>query len=143
MSTSPSASRRSGERGAVTVFAVVIVLALFLAVGLVVDGGSKIRAIQRAEAIAAEAARAGGQAVVFGRGAGGAPTIDTGAASQAAQSYLSTAGVQGTVRATAERITVEVTMTYDTIFFSLIGLGSDPVTGEATARLAYGVTGEL
>ena len=51
------------EAGSVTLFFVVAALALFAMVGLVVDGGTKIRAAQQADGLAEEAARAGGQQI--------------------------------------------------------------------------------
>src|SRR4029453_18414060 len=49
--------------GTHTLFLVISVVGLLRVVGLVVDGGVKIRAIQRADTLAAEARRAGGQAI--------------------------------------------------------------------------------
>jgi hypothetical protein len=51
------------ETGTHTLFLVISVVGLLRVVGLVVDGGVKIRAIQRADTLAAEARRAGGQAI--------------------------------------------------------------------------------
>ena len=41
--------RRDDDRGAIALFVVVFTLALLAAVGLVVDGGGKVRALQRAD----------------------------------------------------------------------------------------------
>jgi hypothetical protein len=51
------------ETGTHTLFLVLSVVGLLRVIGLVVDGGVKIRAIQRADTLAAEARRAGGQAM--------------------------------------------------------------------------------
>jgi hypothetical protein len=68
----PSRSRRWTRRcraspttitGTHTLFLVISVVGLLRVVGLVVDGGVKIRAVQRADTLAAEARRAGGQAI--------------------------------------------------------------------------------
>ena len=48
------------ERGAIGVFLVVLVPGLLLIIGLAVDGGAKVQATQRANAIADEAAEAHG-----------------------------------------------------------------------------------
>lgn len=136
---------RETERGAVAIFAVVVVMALFLAIGLVVDGGSKIRAMQRANALAAEAARTGAQAVIIDGDGAGHPTIDFDVACQAAASYLEHAGGQsvdcGPVNNTTVR--VEAAITYDNVFLSLIGEPTSQATGSAQARLARGVGEEL
>jgi hypothetical protein len=49
--------------GTHTLFLVISVVGLLRVVGPVVDGGVKIRAVQRADTLAAEARRAGGQAI--------------------------------------------------------------------------------
>lgn len=137
--------RQPGDRGAVTIFLVVAVFALMLAIGLVVDAGAKIRATQRAEGLAEEMARAGGQAVLFGDDNCGTPCLDNGAAAQAALNYIGSVGdgVTGGILGTTETtLQVQVTVPYDTVFLSLIGIGSGSVTRDATARLAYGVTQE-
>ena len=53
------------EAGSVTVFLAITVVGLLVLIGLVVDGGVKIRAAQHADAVAAEAARAAGQEVAL------------------------------------------------------------------------------
>jgi hypothetical protein len=67
-------------------------------VGLVVDGGVKIRAIQRADTLAAEARRAGGQAIRVPLAiTGEAPLAVARAAAAAAEAYLRTDEVTGDV----------------------------------------------
>ena len=56
--------RTDPERGSVTVFFAISVLGLLLLIGLVADGGAKLRATQQAAATAAEAARATGTVAV-------------------------------------------------------------------------------
>ena len=41
------------DEGSMTLFVVVIAVGLLIAAGLVVDGGGKVRALQRADAVAA------------------------------------------------------------------------------------------
>lgn len=137
--------RRRDEHGSTSLFFVVIVIALFAVTGLVVDGGGKIRALQDANSIANEAARAGGQALraapaVEGSGA----VIEPQAARQAAQTYLNTAGVNGTVDiVNGTRLRVTVTTHYDPVFLDLIGAGGRmTTTGTAEVRLVRGIDGE-
>ena len=107
--------RPAGQDGSVSLFLVVAVLALFIAVGLVVDGGQKLRSTQRADDVASEAARAGVQSVQPASTVRGQPAqVNPEAAISAARHYLSVAGVAGTVT----------------------------VTGRASARLARGVDQE-
>lgn len=133
--------RSDGERGAVAIFAVVIVMALFLAIGLVVDGGGKIRAMQRANALAAEAARTAAQAVIIDGGGAGHPTIDFAQACQAANGYVTSAGGEPTdcQRVNDTTVQVDTAITYDNVFLSLIGQPTSQATGSAQARLARGV----
>lgn len=134
---------RWDDRGGVTVFVAVCVFALIGIIGIAVDGGSKMRATERADYIAGEAARAGGQAIdptdaISGTAIHVAPQ----AASAAAQAYLSSAGATGTVSVSGDGTTLEVTVTgsYDTKFLSVVGIGSLSVTGHGRATLLHGVT---
>ena len=139
------------EAGTASLFVVVAVVALMLAIGLVVDGGQKVQAIQRANALAAEAARAGSQMIVAAPSVrGAAPRLDPSAAEGAAARYLQQRGqaadgstVDGTSSADTEHVTVEVTVTRPTIFLSAIGIGSVSATSHADARLVRGLDQEL
>jgi len=136
--------RAAGERGSVSLLLVVAVLALFTAVGLVVDGGQKLRATQRADDAAAEAARAAVQSVQPGGTVRGEiPRLTATAAVSAARSYLTAAGVDGAVSVTGGRVQVQTSITFTPAFLSSIGLGPQTVTGHADARLARGVEVEL
>ena len=91
-------ARRDDDRGAIALFVVVFTVALLAAVGLVVDGGGKVRALQRADEAAREAARAGSQMLdVPSAVRGDGLSIDPAAAARAARAYLDAAGVDGTV----------------------------------------------
>lgn len=97
MST-PTAARRGhpGDAGSVTLFLVISVIGLLAMVRLVVDGAGKVRAVQRADALAAEAGRAGGQAIDAPASIlGEPPVVDARAAVAAAQAYLARNGIQG------------------------------------------------
>lgn len=132
------------ERGSVTVFFAISVLGLLLLIGLVADGGAKLRATQQAAATAAGAARAGGQALDTAAAAGGDTSrVDRTLAIQAAQDYLGAARATGTVTVSEDRtrLTVTVTRTAPTAFLSLIGIDTLTVTAHADAVLVGGVTG--
>ncbi|MBO4260241.1 hypothetical protein GRC12_41380 [Streptomyces griseorubiginosus] len=131
------------DRGGVTVFVAVCVIALIGIIGLAVDGGSKMRATDRADYVAGEAARAGGQAIDPAKAINGtAITVNPQDAQAAAQAYLRSAGATGTVSVSGDgkTLTVVVTSTYDTTFLSAAGIGSLPVTGHGQATLLHGVT---
>jgi hypothetical protein len=143
-------NRSSSERepatdaGSVTLFLVITVVGLLTMVGLVVDGAAKIRGVQRADALAAEAGRAGGQAIdVPASIMGEPPAVDARAAVAAAQAYLARNGVDGrvTVGEGGRSLDVEVTSTTRTVFLGLIGIDSMTVQGYASVTLVRGVTG--
>ncbi|MFF2792593.1 hypothetical protein ACFVT6_38600, partial [Streptomyces sp. NPDC058049] len=102
-------------------------VALLGIIGLAIDGGGKLRATERADAVAMEAARAAGQAIdpaaaVNGEGI----RVDPEAAQAAAYAYLSRTGSQGTVGLSADRsqLTVTVQGAYATKFLSIVGIGT-------------------
>ncbi|MFD4588274.1 pilus assembly protein TadG-related protein [Streptomyces sp. NPDC058434] len=131
------------DQGGVTVFVAVCVVALIGIIGLAVDGGGKLRAVERADFIATEAARAGGQAIDPAQAISGeAITSDPQAAQAAAQAYLRAAGVAGTVVVSGDGKTLTVTTngSYATKFLSVVGIGSLSVSGHGKATLLHGVT---
>ncbi|WP_343074344.1 pilus assembly protein TadG-related protein [Phytoactinopolyspora limicola] len=136
MSDTVSAPRRSDcERGAIGLVASILAVALIAIIGLVFDGGVKVRNMQRADNAAAEAARAAGQHI-DGTDLGGGFGLDTGAAMAAARSYLAEAGVQGDVSISGDLITVTTITTEKTVFLSIIGITTLTSHGEATVRIA-------
>ncbi|MET9037665.1 TadE/TadG family type IV pilus assembly protein [Streptomyces mirabilis] len=139
----PFTQRLHDDRGGVTVFVAICVIALLGIIGIAVDGGGKMRATERADFIATEAARAGGQAIDPAQAiAGTAITVDPQAAQAAAQAYLRSADMAGTVAVSADgkTLTVTTTSTYNTKFLPAAGIGSLPVTGHGKATLLHGVT---
>lgn len=146
-STPSPESPDTSERGALSIFVAICATALLMLSGLVIDGGGRLIAIEQADAVADEAARAGGQqidraALLQGKGI----RLDPQAAQQAADAYLaaSTVGnsrVTGTSVATDRTITVTVNATYRTTMLGLFGFGDIPVEGHGSARLVPGVTG--
>ncbi|MFD8078222.1 TadE/TadG family type IV pilus assembly protein [Streptomyces sp. NPDC059718] len=133
---------RRGDQGGIAVFVAICTVALLAIAGLVLDGGGKLRATERADALALEAARAGGQALdPTDAVTGTAIHVDPAAAEAAASEYLRQAGVHGIVRVSPDRseLTVVVTTTYATRFLLVIGIGSMDVTGHGTATLLHGV----
>ncbi|MFH9016066.1 TadE/TadG family type IV pilus assembly protein [Streptomyces sp. NPDC017943] len=134
---------RLDDAGGITVFVAVCVIALIGIIGVAVDGGSKMRATERADYIAGEAARAGGQAIDPTEAiSGSAVVVDPQDAAAAAQAYLRSAGATGTVSVSGDgkTLTVNVTGSYDTKFLSVVGIGSLSVTGHGKATLLHGVT---
>ena len=127
------------ERGAIGVFLAVLVPGLLLIIGLAVDGGAKVAATQRANAIADEAARAGGQALDISAALDGRIQLDPAAAVAAAQDYLDRNDVQGAVTVVdGDTLYVTTTISEPTTFLGLVGITTMTVEGSGTADLISG-----
>jgi hypothetical protein len=139
----PAGGGRTGtDQGRVSVFLAIALIAVLVIIGLVVDGAGRIRTMQRANNLAAEAARAGGQAIDIGAAVdGGAKVVDPDDARLAAERYLAQldeTGVRGTAEPSAdgEHLTVTVLITYDTAMLDFLGFPANYVErGEATVEL--------
>ena len=119
------------DRGAVAIFTAVAGIALLAAIGLVVDGGAKIQAVQKAHNAASEAARSGVQELNGQATYGTGITLDKAQATRAARNYLAAAGVDGHASITGgNELTVTTTSTSSTVFLGLIGIHT--VSGDAT-----------
>ncbi|MFE9933673.1 pilus assembly protein TadG-related protein [Streptomyces sp. NPDC005533] len=132
-----------GDEGSVAIYTAICTIALLGIIGLAIDGGGKLRATERADAVAMEAARAAGQAIdpaaaVTGEGI----RVDPEAAQAAAHAYLSRTGARGSVGLSADgtQLTVTVNGAYATKFLSVVGIGSMNVSGHGSARLLHGMT---
>jgi hypothetical protein len=129
------------EQGTLSIFVAICATALLMLTGLVIDGGGRLRAIERADAIAQEAARAGGQKIdqatlLQGHGI----RLDPRQAEAAARQYLAANRITGTPVASTTLVTVTVTTTYHTSLLGLIGIDNLTVKGVGYARLVPGVT---
>lgn len=139
------AAARGGDEGAISLMVAGLSVALILLCGLVVDGGGRMREAQRVDTLAAEAARAGGQAVDVGTVIStGQTVVNPDDARRAANDYLDAAGLSAasrtiTISPDQRTITVTVTKSYSPVFSGSLGLRTD-VTGSAHASLIHGVT---
>src|SRR6266704_6922367 len=103
---------RSGDGGQITVFVVVMTVALILVAGLVLDGGLTLAARERALNEAQQAARAGAQAINLATyRQNGTLVLDPAQAVADARRYLGATGYQGSVQVAGNVVTVEVTVT--------------------------------
>lgn len=140
----PARAHARGDGGAITLFVSVMAVALFAAVGLVVDGGGRLHALSEARRTAAEGARTAGQYLDPVAVTGGErPRPDTAAAARAARRYLEAAGVSGEVAVSGGRIVVRTEVEYEPVFLSVIGLGVMHLTGSAEAVARRGTDREL
>ena len=149
MSRRPQAGRPrrgrwcGGADGSVSLLLGLAVFGLFIAVGLVVDGGQKLRSSQRADDAAGEAARAAVLSIEPGSTVRGErPRVDETAARRAAEAYLQRVGVLGSVAVGDGQVQVSTSSSFTPSFLSIIGLGAQTVTGQASARLVRGVEQE-
>ena len=124
------------ERGSTSAFLAVLVPGVLLIIGLAVDGGAKVAATQRANAIADEAARAGGQALDVSAALAGQIRVDPAAAVAAAQDYLDRNDVAGSGTVVdGDTLQVTPTISEPTNFLGLIGISTLTVEGCGTADL--------
>jgi hypothetical protein len=132
-----------GDEGSITLFFCVASAGLLALIGLVVDGGAKVRALENADRLAAEAGRAGGQSInVAAAITGSMPVVDPNRAVKAAQAYLQAAGASGTARVVngGRQLVVDVTTSSPTIFLGIVGINTFTVHGSATVTLVRGIT---
>ncbi len=109
----------------------VVVMALLLVCGLVVDGGRQAATTREAQGVAATVARAAADAAAGDVVAGGS---GAGAGIATAQRLLASSGMTGTVTPVPGGVRVDTTTSVDTVFLSLIGIASLPARGSATAE---------
>lgn len=128
-----------GERGAVSVWVSVALVAFIVCVGLGVDFAGHATAEQQARAVAAEAARAGGQFLEIRPGARPRPDVYT--ATQAASAYVAASAFTGSARVEAGVVRVSVTGAYRTQFLGIIGVRTLPVRAEGAAAVTPVIDG--
>ncbi len=121
-----------GSAGGFALIALVAVVGLMLVLGLVVDGGAKAAAADRANRVAMEAARAGAQVLTSGSG-----SVD-----DAVQAYLAVEGISGSDTVTGDRVDVTVQFTQPTKVLSMIGVRSFTMTGAGFAFANYTAAGD-
>lgn len=131
------------DAGRVSLFLAVALIGVLAIIGLAYDGAGQLRTMQRADNLAAEAARAGGQAIDLGQLLiDGTTLLNQTAARTAVGNYL--ASVDGVTRWDVDfaidgdnsTLTVNLELDYDTVFLDLFGF-ADTITvpGTATATL--------
>ncbi|MDG4778532.1 pilus assembly protein TadG-related protein [Micromonospora sp. WMMD961] len=130
----------SGEHGRVSIFLAVTMIGVLAIIGLSFDAAGQLRTLQRAQNLAAEAARAGGQAIDRATAIEGGPKrIDPEEAAVAVANYLAAVDIAGHTVGFPEvggevRIRVTVTITYQrSMLGPFVQDKTVAVTGEATA----------
>ena len=128
------------ESGAVTVFAVIVSLAMIVAAGLVLDGGRLLSARREAGDIAGNAARAGAQAVDEHQLRSGRTVVDPVEGAAAVAMYLAETRATGTARVTGDTVDVVVRLPVRMLLLGAVGVDATSVTATRQARAARGVT---
>lgn len=113
--------RVDDDRGSVTVWAISATVASMLILGLVLDGGTMLRARSDAFSLASAAARAGAQELDTDAAVQGQSILDPVGAEQAALDYLAARGATGTATVAADSITVTVDNSAHLQLLSLAG----------------------
>ncbi|MBX7268923.1 hypothetical protein KIF24_24755 [Micromonospora sp. Llam7] len=131
------------DAGRIGLFYAIVLPGLIAMIGLAGDGAGYIRTTQRANNIAAEAARAGGQAIRLPEAINGeTKEVDTTKAIDAVVDYLTTAGItdwQATVDDDGQQLTVTVTVQYDPLLVDVLpGVTTIPANATVTATLLVG-----
>lgn len=135
-----SSHLNGGERGMVSVWVSVALMAFMVVIGIGVDFAGHVGASQDARAVADEAARAGGQQLTL---ATGRARPDFHAAITAANTYVVASPYSGTTSIRGgDTITVTATGHYTCQFLSIIGINTLRVseTGTATVKSVLGGT---
>ena len=114
-------------------FVVLLLVALFVVMGMVVDGGSALAAHQSAVDEAEQAARAGAGALSVDALRSGTIQLDPAAAVAAAQAFTVGAGHPGTATVSAGVVTVSISYRVPTSILGIVGIGSLPVSATASA----------
>ncbi|MFV0308947.1 MAG: pilus assembly protein TadG-related protein [Desertimonas sp.] len=134
MSATRSIRRARGDRGNVSLLIVMVLPALFIAAGLVLDGGRQIEMRRAAHGHAAAAARA---AVQLGDVEVRTGVLDPAMAIARASAELGRTGADGVASVSGQTVTVTVTATVDYVLLP----GGGAVRQTATASPERGVTG--
>src|SRR4051812_6619870 len=135
----PAEGIARGDAGAITLFVAVMAVALFAAVGLVVDAGGRVHALQVARRTSGEAARAAAEGLAARSVIAGAdPPPDREGAARAARSFLAAAQARGRVTVPGRTVHVTAETVYEPVFLSIIGLGPMTLTAESEATPTRG-----
>jgi Flp pilus assembly protein TadG len=128
------------DDGAVSVFVVIVSMALIAATGLVLYGGRLLAARREAQDIAANAARAGAQALDVHQLRSGRKVLDPGAGERAVATYLAQTPATGTSRIGVDTVTVTVRLRVKLLLPGFVGRSHRTVTATERARAVRGVT---
>jgi putative Flp pilus-assembly TadE/G-like protein len=128
------------DRGSITAFAVLLLVAVFVLMGMVLDGGTEVSAHQSAADEAEQAARAGAGALSIDALRSGSVQLDDGQAIAVAEAFTAASGHPGMATVTGQTVTVVVQYRVSTAILGIVGITSLPVTASASAVDVSGVS---
>jgi hypothetical protein len=128
------------DRGSISAFVVLLLVAIFVLLGLVVDGGLAASARQQAAEEAEQAARAGAGSISVVALRSGQLQIDDAAAIATAEQFMVAAGHPGVATVSSGRVQVEISYRIHTVILGIVGVTTLPVSATATAVDVSGVT---
>ena len=126
------------DTGSVLILLPILAVGLFMMLGLIIDGAGRVKALQNAHTVAAQAARQAGQQIDGGAlQLDGRTQVNPTAGAAKAKSFLRRSDMRGnvTVNPARTRITVTATNRYRPVFLSFFGFGPVDLTGSAQAQL--------
>ncbi len=130
------------DRGKVALYTIILANAWFVMLAMVIVGGGRMRAFQRADNIAAEAARIAGSEIEIGQAIdGGSKEVHLNNAILVGEQYIREAGATGDVAVALDRthLIVTVTLKYNNPSgLEFLGGGEWEANGRATATLLVG-----
>lgn len=129
-------TRDRDERGAATIFVLLIAVALLVGAGLVIDGGYALAERRKLATQAEQAARVGADALQEASlRDGGEPEVDPARARQAAIGYLNQVGApRASVTIDGQVVTVRLRGESKTAILSIAGITHIPVAGAGSAE---------
>lgn len=127
---------RPTEAGSLMLFVAVVVVGLFFAFGLVLDGGYLLAARRATLNEADGAARAGAQQVTADSIAAGRVVLDPDGVTAAVRDFLSATGHESSVVVDQDTVTVTVRSSYRP---KVLPIGTRRVTGVGTAHAQRGI----
>ena len=128
--------RNRDERGAATIFVLLVSVALLVGAGLVIDGGYALAERRKLATQAEQAARVGADSLQEASlRDGGEPEVDPARARAAASAYLEQVGAPNpTVTIDGQIVTVRLAGESKTATLSITGITSITVTGTGSAE---------
>jgi Flp pilus assembly protein TadG len=128
------------DRGSLSAFVMLLLVAIFVVLGLVVDGGLAASAREQAADEAEQAARAGAGSISVEALRSGQLQIDDSKAISTAEQFMTASGHPGVATVSSGRVQVAINYRIHTVILGIVGVTTLPVSATATAVDISGVT---